>query len=98
MLRGGCLLLCVFGRRAGAFAEVEMGGGRSNRVGDEKGVLVGCEPYRTEDVGANKSRLGSSPVNTMRPMTVKFLCHLWSYLKCERRLTLTPYPISRLMV
>jgi len=32
------------------------------------------------------------------PMTVKFLCHLWSYLKCERRLTLTPYPISRLMV
>ncbi len=43
MLRGGCLLLCVFGRRAGAFAEVEIGG-RYNRVGDEKGV--GCERHR----------------------------------------------------
>ncbi len=43
MLRGGYLLLCVFGRRAGAFAEVEMGAGY-NRVGDEKGV--GCERHR----------------------------------------------------
>jgi len=42
MLRGGCLLLCVFGRRAGAFAEVKLGA-RYTR-GDERGV--GCERHR----------------------------------------------------
>jgi len=32
------MVFVTFGRRAGAFAEVEMGG-RYNRVGDEKGVV-----------------------------------------------------------
>lgn len=91
---GGYCFVCLGDARA-RLPRLRWGAGITG-WGMKKGFLLVAND--TEDVGANKSRLGSSPVNTMRPMTVKFLCHLWSYLKCERRLTLTPYPISRLMV